>query len=180
MRLFIAVNFPDGIKDALCADMAELRAAGVSGNFSRRENLHLTLAFLGETHPRRVAEIRRVMDALADYRATDAALSGFGSFGRGDERLIWRGLRLDASVREMREKLISGLKDAGFTPDDKPFKPHITLARRCALPPDFSERDFASGLSDVPFRIAAVSLMRSERIAGKLTYTEMYKVELAE
>ena len=178
MRLFIAVNFPDGVKDALCGDMQRLRDNAVTGSFSHRENLHLTLAFLGETHPRRVMDIRRVMDGLG-ARASDAAISGFGSFGRGDERILWRGLRLDPSVRAMREKLMSGLKSAGFSPDDKPFKPHITLGRRCALPPDFSEKDFASGLPDVPFRVAAVSLMRSDRLAGKLTYTEMYRVELA-
>ena len=177
MRIFIAVNFPDEVKDALCGDMASLRARSVNGNFSLRENLHLTLAFLGEVHPRRVADIRRVMDSVV-CPATDAGISGFGSFGRGDERLLWRGLRLNPSVRTMRDHLIAGLKEAGFAPDDKPFKPHITIARRAGYPKEFSEKDFASSLSDIPFRVDAMSLMRSERIGGKLAYTEMYKVSL--
>ncbi|MBO4832002.1 MAG: RNA 2',3'-cyclic phosphodiesterase [Oscillospiraceae bacterium] len=177
MRIFIAVNFPEDVKDALCGDMAGLRERSVTGNFSLRENLHLTLAFLGEVHPRRVSDIRKVMDS-AICPASDAGISGFGSFGRGGERLLWRGLRLDPKVRNMRDRLIAGLKDAGFTPDDKPFKPHITVARRACYPPEFSEKDFASSLSDVPFRIEAISLMRSERIGGKLTYTEMYRASL--
>ena len=177
MRIFIAVNFPEDVKDALCGDMAGLRERSVTGNFSLRENLHLTLAFLGEVHPRRVMDIRRVMDSVI-CPASDAGISGFGSFGRGDERLLWRGLRLDPKVRAMRDRLISGLKEAGFTPDDKPFKPHITIARRACYPPEFSEKDFASSLSDIPFRIEAISLMRSERIGGRLTYTEMYRASL--
>ena len=177
MRLFIAVNFPEDVKDALCADVSALRDASVTGNFSRRENLHLTLAFLGETHPRRVMDIRRIMDGLGG-KASNAAITGFGSFGRGGERILWRGLKLDPSVRAMRDSLISGLKDAGFTPDDKPFKPHITVARRAGLPPEFSEKGFASGLSDIPFRIDAVSLMLSERVGGKLTYSELYRTSL--
>lgn len=177
MRIFIAVNFPEDVKDALCGDMAELRARSVTGNFSLRENLHLTLAFLGEVHPRRVSDIRKVMDSVI-CPASDAGISGFGSFGRGGERLLWRGLRLDPKVRTMRDRLISGLKEAGFTPDDKPFKPHITIARRAGYPPEFSEKDFASSLSDIPFRVDAISLMRSERIGGRLTYTEMYRAAL--
>lgn len=177
MRIFIAVNFPEDVKDALCGDMAELRARSVTGNFSLRENLHLTLAFLGEVHPRRVSDIRKVMDSVI-CPASDAGISGFGSFGRGGERLLWRGLRLDPKVRTMRDRLISGLKEAGFTPDDKPFKPHITIARRAGYPPEFSEKDFAFSLSDIPFRVDAISLMRSERIGGRLTYTEMYRAAL--
>ena len=48
MRLFIAIAFPDKIKDRLKAGMDDLRRQGVRASWSRRENLHLTLEFLGE------------------------------------------------------------------------------------------------------------------------------------
>ena len=57
MRLFTAINFDDNIKDALSAAISELKARGIRGTFTLRENLHLTLVFLGETP--RVSDVRR-------------------------------------------------------------------------------------------------------------------------
>ena len=48
MRLFLAINFPEGVKNALSSGMTALARRGVRANWSRRENLHLTLEFLGE------------------------------------------------------------------------------------------------------------------------------------
>ena len=48
MRLFIAIQFEDHILDALTAFQKELKAQGVTGNYTKRENLHITLAFIGE------------------------------------------------------------------------------------------------------------------------------------
>ena len=50
MRLFVAICFDEPCKDVLCAAIAGLKSHARQGNFSRRENLHLTLAFLGETN----------------------------------------------------------------------------------------------------------------------------------
>jgi len=66
MRLFIAINFNDEIKDALCDASAELMAAAKRGRTPRRENLHLTLVFIGETT--RVDDILDVMEEAADKR----------------------------------------------------------------------------------------------------------------
>ena len=46
MRLFLAINFPEGVKNALSSGMTALARRGVRANWSRRENLHLTLEFL--------------------------------------------------------------------------------------------------------------------------------------
>ncbi|MDR1042323.1 MAG: RNA 2',3'-cyclic phosphodiesterase, partial [Clostridiales Family XIII bacterium] len=49
MRLFIAINFSEEIKDALCETIADLRDASRRGRYTHRDNLHLTLAFIGES-----------------------------------------------------------------------------------------------------------------------------------
>ena len=48
MRLFIAIQFEDEILDALTDFQGDLNAQGVTGNYTKRENLHITLAFIGE------------------------------------------------------------------------------------------------------------------------------------
>lgn len=59
MRLFIAINLSDAMKDALINTQCEMYDRGVRGNYTKEENLHLTLAFIGE-YP----EPQVVMDAL--------------------------------------------------------------------------------------------------------------------
>ena len=48
MRLFIAINFDDAFLDALVSMQEDLKSAGAIGNFTKRENLHMTLAFIGD------------------------------------------------------------------------------------------------------------------------------------
>lgn len=174
MRLFVAVNFPDEVRKELCSDIDKLRGQSLSGNFSRPENLHLTLAFLGEVHPRRVPDIRRVIES-SGFTKCNAVIEGFGSFGgRDGENLFWRSMRLPANFSAAQKQLVSGLADAGFEPDSKPFRPHITLARRCVTQAGFNRQNFGTELPDIPFTVGRISLMRSDRPGGKLTYTEIH------
>ena len=64
MRLFIAINFDDKIKDELCLLTDELKNYSVSGNFTRRENLHLTLVFIGETPSNKITSIKSAIDNI--------------------------------------------------------------------------------------------------------------------
>lgn len=85
MRLFIAIQFDDEILDALTDFQNDLKAQGVTGNYMKRENLHITLAFVGEYgNPDDVLEAMEQVD----FRPLDIALDGVGSFGE----LFWVGL----------------------------------------------------------------------------------------
>ena len=77
MRLFIAINLSDAMKKALSAAQDEMYGKGVRGNFTPRENMHLTLAFIGE-YP----DKEQVMDALSSvsFSAFTLSLSGMGCF----------------------------------------------------------------------------------------------------
>ena len=123
MRLFLAILPDPDMRDALCAVQHELRRRGVEGNFTRPENLHLTLAFIGD-YP----DPDAVLEALSELRFEpfSLALDGLGAFGE----LWWAGLRgneaLDALVRRLRR----ALAEAGIPFDRKRFSAHITLARQ--------------------------------------------------
>ena len=62
MRLFIAINFPDKIKETVADIRDGLKEGSLAGNFSFDENLHLTLIFLGECNPHQMNVIKTVMD----------------------------------------------------------------------------------------------------------------------
>ena len=177
MRLFIAINFSADVKRSVYRNVEILRKNAVSGTFTREENIHLTLAFLGETPPKRVPDIRGVMDAVSLY-PFDTRLSGIGKFRNRGETLFWQGFKPADALSDLQRQLVSGLEKAQIEFDAKPFKPHVTLARRCVMDDDFSEDDLIKSISDVPLLISDISLMRSERIGGRLQYIEMYKKDL--
>ena len=167
MRLFIAINLSEEMKSALIAAQNAMYDRGVRGSFSPEENLHLTLAFIGE-YP----QAQPVLDALDTVRFApfELALDGVGCFGD----LWWAGLKdsapLAAVARRVRRALAAG--DIPF--DRKRFSPHITLIRRASRS--------AAGICIAPasMTVDTLSLMRSDRGRGGMIYTELGCVEAAD
>ena len=169
MRLFIAINFDDETKARLLQCQESLRQVSAGGNFTRPENLHLTLVFLGETLPGRVRDIQRVMDC-APAGPFALQFEGMGKFGD----TWWVGIRQDPALAGLYNHLSQGLKSAGFPIESRPFKPHLTLAREVILRPGASPEKPESFTAQA----AAIHLMKSERINGRLTYTSIFEKQL--
>ena len=165
MRLFIAIRLDHNVKDALTEVQSTLRANHVGGNFTKIENLHLTLAFIGEYgDPDRVLEVMRTVP----FEPIPIRLEGFGSFGD----LYWCGLaqqdRLTAYVKRLRR----ALAEAGIPFDRKRFSPHITLLRKATV-----GRLHGIDVPEASMTADAVSLMRSERGKSGMIYTELGSAE---
>ncbi len=167
MRLFIAIQLSDGMKDALLEAQNALYDRGARGNFTPEENMHLTLAFIGD-YP---AE-EPVLDALSGVSFAPFALTleGLGCFGE----LWWAGLRASAPLEALARRVRRALAEAAIPFDRKRFSPHITLLRRAA-----------GKLPGVPLRPASmtvrrVSLMRSDRGRNGMIYTELGAIEASE
>lgn len=175
MRLFIAINFDQATKDTLCGYMDRLRAQSLSGNFSRRENLHVTLHFLGETN--RVNDIKSAIDSVS-APPFELGISGFGGFNQRGSMLYWIGIEKNNTLTDIHRQLYSALSSAGFELDSRPFKPHLTIAREVETASDFDRRTFAQSVKPCSCPVGRISLMKSERIRGVLTYTEIYGKQL--
>ena len=163
MRLFIAIQLSDAMRDAVCEAQEAFVRQGVRGNYTKRENLHLTLAFIGEyADPDRVLE---VIDGVP-LRPFELRLKGIGAFGD----LWWVGLErsetLEAYVRALRH----ALADAGIPFDRKRFSPHVTLVRRA----DRGGRDMPGvAIRRAGMTVDRASLMRSDRGKDGMIYTEL-------
>lgn len=172
MRLFIAVNFDEQINENMMNVQERLKRFGKC-SFTRPENLHLTLVFLGETAETRVKAVKRVMDEIT-VPSLHLTFDRVGRFSRYDGDIWWIGLAYNSALITLHKELIDRLQSAGFNLGKRRYSPHITLARRSILSvmPD-KER-----LLGCPFTTTAdaVSLMLSEQTKGKLTYTELYAV----
>jgi len=168
MRLFIAINFSAATRNSLLALRDELRSRSEAGSFTLPENLHITLAFLGECSAKQTAAVRASMDAVR-FEPFDIRIERVGRFGGGQgEALWWAGANVSKALSELHRDLTGGLTAAGFSLDTRRFSPHITLGRRVVT-------DSAPWQIE-PFgeTVSQIDLMKSERIDGRLTYTAIY------
>jgi 2'-5' RNA ligase len=188
MRLFIAVNFDEEFIDRVLAVQERLRELAVKGNFSRRDNLHLTLVFLGETEADLVPVLGELIAALPSSGVFTVLFSQAGCFRHSGKELWYIGAgpgdqgmerlaALRTSLAEGLEKLAVSSPDLAETGrnlfDRRPFNAHITLGRELQLREE---------LAPFPVRLEApikrVSLMESRRPEGRLVYTELFGRDL--
>lgn len=171
MRLFIAIEFDEQTKANILHVQRQLATLG-QGRFTHRENLHLTLAFLGEVPLSRVAAIRRAMDRTA-VEALTLVFDHTGRFRREGGDIWWIGLAKHQRLLELQQELVQHLAAEGFALEKRPFTPHITLARQVQLTVQPKEGE----LLEEPFetKVDGISLMRSQRMDGRLIYTPQYR-----
>lgn len=150
------------MKDALIDMQNQMYDHGVRGSYTPMENLHLTLAFIGE-YP----EPEEVIDALEAVQFTpfELSLNGIGSFGD----IWWAGLDDNPALQAVVRRIRRALSDAKIPFDRKAFRPHITLIRKARAEHGIPE----SGLADAKMTVSTVSLMRSDRGKNGMIYTEI-------
>jgi RNA 2',3'-cyclic 3'-phosphodiesterase len=133
-RIFIAVELPSTLRQQISRHITELRRAEpeVRASWSRQENLHLTLKFLGETSVSGIPNLSEAMQAaVARVSPFEITIDGCGAFpSRGQPRVLWIGIQ-DPSRQLIR--LQQALEDEGekrgFDRERRDFHPHLTLAR---------------------------------------------------
>ena len=162
MRLFVAIGLDEPFKKAVLDYQSALKRSAVYGNFSSPANLHLTLAFIGEVRDA-TAALRAVRSV--SFEPFPLTLSGCGQFGN----LHWLGAKSDKKAEDLAISLRAALTKEGVPFDKKPFKAHITVAREVTLPTHWQK--LPAPLATMT--VSRISLMKSERINGRLIYTEI-------
>ena len=164
MRLFIAIRLSDAMKDALTAAQDEMYAHGVQGNFTTRENMHLTLAFIGE-YP----DKEQVMDALlsVSFSSFSICLKGMGCF----RDLWWAGMEESAPLTAVVRRIRRALAENDIPFDKKRFSPHITLIRKATgtMP--------GIQIDTVSMQVKSILLMRSDRGKRGMIYTTVGEIK---
>lgn len=174
MRAFIALELPQGFCDEVAA-LARQLAAVVPGRFMPRENHHVTLAFLGEIGEDGARRALAALDAAcSDAAPVELRAEGLGHFGRPHDATLWLGLAPTPGLTALAETLRRELASSGLSFDEKPFRPHVTLARRARLPrgplPPLAFPDAGTA--------GRVTLFKSTLGPDGAVYKPLYSVEL--
>ena len=159
MRLFIAIPLPEPVRRALLG----LRSGLPGARWVEPEAMHLTLRFLGEVDEDEAEDIDAALAAI-DAPAFELAISGIGCFqSRRRVRSVWVGLERSEPLARLQGKVESAVVRAGFEPEGRKFKPHVTLARMKNTPAGHvgAYMETHDTFAVAPFPAAAFTLVRS-------------------
>jgi 2'-5' RNA ligase len=125
MRLFIAIPLPDSVIQQLI----DLQQPIDGVRWQNHNQFHITLKFLGETDPGRVPHLMQSLDNI-DLPVFSITLSGFGYFPEGKQpRVLWTAIKRNESLVKLHKAVEEVCTGLGFETENRPFKPHITIAR---------------------------------------------------
>jgi 2'-5' RNA ligase len=130
-RIFIAVKIVPGVTLLKMISTFKVGLANESVKWTNPENIHITLAFLGDTDERQIIQICSMLkDKCKGSGEFDLLIKGTGIFRNlGDPRVIWTGIEPSVNLIDLYNLIKSGLNEEGFRLEDRPFNPHLTLGR---------------------------------------------------
>ncbi len=193
IRVFFAIELPEHVRARVGEYIAELSAPPEGeakapneeprAKWAEPAKLHITLKFLGHIEPERVQDVSAAMASAAlSVPAFELRVEGTGSFpARNEPRVLWIGIRDETgSLHRLQRHLEDQLVAKGFERDERPFHPHLTIARignprgARSLAATHRERSFDSG----PFSITGIVFMKSElrREGSRYTILESHKL----
>jgi len=132
MRLFVAVDPSDAVREALADAIESGRGVAPDAKWVRPTAIHLTLAFLGNVDEALAPRIAAaLLPVAARHPPIDLAARGIGTFGGGRRpRVLWAGLEGQvAALQALQADVEAALVPLGYRPEERAFKPHLTLAR---------------------------------------------------
>jgi RNA 2',3'-cyclic 3'-phosphodiesterase len=176
MRLFYAIEFPDAVRQRLASISRELAALSSQGRWSKPDNIHLTLQFLGECPTEWLPVLQDILqEAATRCRPFDLMVQGSGTFGAARD-ILWLGVRPEPALNRLAEMLGELLREQEMPWEHRPFSAHITLARQVKIDPLVLQN-----WSFPPFslKVGQISLMESTRQEGSLIYRPLARAQLS-
>ncbi|MGG4488653.1 RNA 2',3'-cyclic phosphodiesterase [Metabacillus idriensis] len=178
-HFFIGISLEEAIAESIYNQTSLLREEKQFKSWVHPLDYHLTLAFLG--HPSSENQLNQVkqelVNNLAGYHSFNLQITEFQTFGRPQSpRILWLGIEESKKLAELRREVYQVCQTAGFKLDERPFAPHITVARKW-----ISEKDFLKQLIPSPeklsFKVRAVDLFET-KLAEVPKYHSIHNVTL--
>jgi 2'-5' RNA ligase len=147
MRLFLALEIPAAVRKEVARRVAGLRERLPRARWVDPEILHLTLLFFGQVEEAKVAGLTAALrEAFARHPPLELRLAGGGTFPpRRPARVAWVGMEAPADLTALQaDATAAAVAAIGFTPEDRPFNPHVTLARCESFWPRDAAEKFAA------------------------------------
>lgn len=186
LRLFIAWELPEDMRAELARAQEQIRGGlTTQPKWVGPDSMHLTLKFLGGVEEEAVDVIKAALERAAEEKTTlNVRLGQAGTFGGRRPRVVWVGLQGELEkLAQLQEAIEAELLPIGFAAEQRPYQPHLTLAR---VPADLSRADSdnlkaavaAVRPRPVKARFSEVALIRSTLTRSGAVYERMSAARL--
>lgn len=186
IRSFVALDLPVPVLESLGELIRVFKKSGAPVAWVKPERIHLTLKFLGNVSPATIPKIQEALEEIAGsstpFRLQPGGCGGFPSIRQ--MRVVWVGIKGDLEgVRRLHSRVEAALVPMGFDPEDRTFRPHLTLGRVKGRGPmqALQEALLANqGFRTEAFDVADLVLYKSDLYPGGAHYTPLYRARFAE
>ncbi len=177
MRLFLALDLPEKVRDYLFKVESELNTGIAKVAWVSKKNIHITLKFLGEIKEEKIPEI---MEKLKDIKFPEqqCKLTEIGFFPGGSKmRVIWAGLEPEDAIIRLQQRVDEILLK--MFPQDQKFKAHITIGRVRSIkkPEVFLKKLRSIEIQPIEFAVDTITLYKSDLKAHGSVYTPLQSIQ---
>jgi len=182
MRLFIAVTLPEEIKEEIGIFQKELKRKIKEAKIVLKDNLHLTLKFLGEVREEKVTEICEIIGKITcDFTAFPMEIKGIGRFPEGKKiRVLWVGAIAGENLKKLNRIIEDKFEKLNF-PKEERFKEHITVARFKTTPNISFVEEFEKKYNNKEWgkiEVSSIELIKSQLTPQGPIYTSVKNFKL--
>jgi 2'-5' RNA ligase len=129
MRVFVAIDLQHEIREKIARFLEGVREFAPDARWANPESLHITLKFIGEQKPEQVAAVTEHLQSVVG-RKVEIQVGGYGFFPTAKApRVFWLGIQAGPELTEVAASIDSALAELKIPREDRPFSPHLTLAR---------------------------------------------------
>lgn len=187
LRLFIAINLPDSAKESLLEFTS--RWPELPARWVKKENLHLTLIFIGYTQETHIPEICNIIKQVAKHNSSfnlKVTKIVYAPPKTLPPKMIWAMVEKSNELDKLQKDLEASLSNSNnipFSPEKRPFSPHITLARIKTWSwrqIDPEERPEVDEMVNINFKVSSIELMESKLKKEGAEYTILESFKLLE
>ncbi|TDK43870.1 RNA 2',3'-cyclic phosphodiesterase [Antarcticimicrobium luteum] len=179
MRAFIAIDLPEEVT----APLVRLQAGLPAGRPVAEENLHLTLAFLGDQEEVVLEGLHYELEGIK-APPFELCFSGLGTFGGNRPRILFADVAPESALTDLHRRVTGALRRAGMVPPRERFHPHVTLGRfgnGAAADVAARLRGFLAEHGDTPlpgFAVTGFGLYESTRHPSGVRYELLARYDL--
>ncbi len=188
IRTFIAISLPEEISQNLNRVISELKEllAGKPLRWTPVKNIHLTLKFLGDVSSKNLDVLIKTIAVEAEqYSAFDINIGNFGVFPSASRpRVLWVGVEASKPLHGIQAGIDQATSRLGYPKEERPFSPHLTLARVSRDASSSETRVISQAVSNYEagflgaFQVEEIHLYRSDLQPGGAVYTRLSSVKL--
>jgi 2'-5' RNA ligase len=175
---FIAVPLPSSVKATLAKWRQQSERMLPFQSWVHQEDYHITLAFLGSTASHVLSSLKQEMEQLLSVDTFSLTAEGLYTFGVSERpRILWAGVTQQPELFAVQRQVQQSCKTLGLSLDDRPYRPHITLARRWRGDDAFDQTELKEW-EPVSFLVEKISLYQTH-LNRAPKYEEIHSVFLS-